>query len=571
MKPSSRRPALSGISVPHVGLRLGLLLLRTPLGGLARWVAGIRASLHTKFLFAFLAVALLFVVTAAVGLQTVRGVAQQSRLLDALHGRVDLSRQIEQALAMQMNFTAMALNLRNENAIKKILHENNRFNNKLAQIEKDAPPRERELITRIHAAQDDLLVAVADIANLLRDGRGEAAMQLHLKTGQPLYDQIEMLVQQIVQIERDQMARLRNSVGEAHRRAMLLIGVFAGAAVLLALALGFVISWSVILPMREADVFLSRVAKGKFDASVRIQNRDEFGALAAAMNRMSQDLNRLYQEQESAALKLRSLNRELELANKAKSEFLATMSHELRTPLNAVIGFSEVLKERMFGDLNDKQAEYVQDIHASGHHLLSLINDILDLSKIEAGRMELELSRFDIGAAIDAAFTLVKERAARREVTLEQVVEPAIGAMIGDERKFKQILLNLLTNAIKFTPEGGVVRLSALSNEGRIVVSVSDTGIGIAEEDLERIFDEFQQARGGHARDVEGTGLGLSLTRRFVEMHGGGIEVSSELGEGSVFTFSLPREPDEGRAAVVNDLPGETGCKRSGEAGWPAR
>ncbi len=536
----------SSFSSPHLGLRLGLFLARSPLRLLIRWVAGVRASLHTKLLCAFLAVAMLFIGTAAVSLQTVRGVAHQSRLLDAVHERVDLSRQIEQVLTMQMNYTAMALILRNETAIGKILRENNRFNDKLAQIEEAAPRVERELIEQIRFAQDQLLVTVADIANLLRDEKTDEAMQLHLQSGQPLYGQIETLVRQIVVIEGDEMTKLRENVSAAHRQAMVLIGVFAGTAIVLALTLGFVISWSVILPVRAADTFLSKVAKGEFNATISIPNRDEFGALAAHMNQMSRDLHRLYAEQRQATQQLRLLNRRLELASKAKSDFLANMSHELRTPLNAVIGFSEALGERMFGELNDKQAEYVEDIHSSGHHLLSLINDILDLSKIEAGRMELELGHFDLGAALDAAITLVKERAARHELALESEFGSGLGSMVGDERKFKQIVVNLLTNAIKFTPESGTVRLSAESRDGKVVVAVSDTGIGIADDDREAIFEEFRQLGGSYERVVEGTGLGLSLTRRFVEMHGGQIDVTSEVGKGSTFTFWLPLAPAGG-------------------------
>ena len=543
VKPGADRGVSSSYTSPQLGLRLGLFLVRSPLGALVRWFAGIQASVHTKFVCAFFVVAFLFIGTAAMSLQTVRGVADQSRRLDALHERVELSWQIQQALSMQMNFTAIALSLRSEDAIGKILRENNRFNNKLAQIEEAATLVERELIENIRLAQDELLTTVADIANLLRDEKIDDARRLHINSGQPLYDQIDMLVHQIVKIENDEMMKVRDTVSAAYRRAMLLIGVFAGIAIILALVLGFAISWSVILPVREADAFLSQVAKGDFNATINIPNRDEFGALAAQMNQMSRDLDRLYEEQEQAAQQLRSLNRQLELASKAKSDFLANMSHELRTPLNAVIGFSEALNERIFGELTDKQAEYVGHIHSSGHHLLSLINDILDLSKIEAGRMELDLGRFDLATALDAALTLVKERAHRRELVLESEISPDLGSMVGDARKFKQILLNLLSNAIKFTNENGTVRLSAESRDGKVVVAVSDSGVGIAESDLEVIFDEFRQLSGSLDRVTEGTGLGLSLTRRFVEMHGGEIRVTSEVGKGSVFTFWLPDEP----------------------------
>jgi signal transduction histidine kinase len=220
------------------------------------------------------------------------------------------------------------------------------------------------------------------------------------------------------------------------------------------------------------------------------------------------------------------------------------MSHELRTPLNAIIGFSEVLSERMFGELNEKQEEYLKDIHASGQHLHSLINDILDLSKIEAGRMELEPTDFDLPTAIDNALTLVRERAGRRGIALHQAAEERLGSMRGDERKIKQVLLNLLSNAIKFTPDGGRIDLRARVVDGAVEVSVSDTGVGIAPEDQEAIFEEFRQV-GIAAKKVEGTGLGLALSRKFVELHGGRIWVESEVGVGSTFTFTIPMQRSE--------------------------
>ena len=232
-------------------------------------------------------------------------------------------------------------------------------------------------------------------------------------------------------------------------------------------------------------------------------------------------------------------SRQLEAASRHKSEFLANMSHELRTPLNAIIGFSEVLAERMFGDVNAKQAEYLQDILESGRHLLSLINDILDLSKIEAGHMELEAADFDLPSAIDNALILVRERATRRGITLASTVDERLGMIRGDERKVKQILLNLLSNALKFTPEGGRIDVGAGRHDEVAEVSVADTGIGIAPADQEAVFEEFRQV-GTAERKAEGTGLGLALTRKFVELHGGKIWVQSEPGRGSTFTFTLP-------------------------------
>jgi two-component system, NtrC family, sensor kinase len=226
------------------------------------------------------------------------------------------------------------------------------------------------------------------------------------------------------------------------------------------------------------------------------------------------DLLRTFATQSALAIQnarlfreLADKSRQLEAASQHKSEFLANMSHELRTPLNAIIGFSEVLGERLFGELNEKQEEYLKDIHASGQHLLSLINDILDLSKIEAGRMELELTDFDLPTAIDNALTVVRERAGRRGIALHQATDEDLGQIRGDERKIKQVLLNLLSNAIKFTPDGGRIDVRARAVDGSIEVSVSDTGVGIATEDQEAVFEEFRQV-GTAARRWKAPGWG---------------------------------------------------------------
>ena len=248
---------------------------------------------------------------------------------------------------------------------------------------------------------------------------------------------------------------------------------------------------------------------------------------------------RLFKELQTSNREIVDKSRQLEVASQHKSEFLANMSHELRTPLNAIIGFSEVLTDRMFGELNAKQEEYLKDIYASGTHLLSLINDILDLSKIEAGRMELELTEFHLPTAIENALMLVRERAGRRSIALHTSIDNRLDQIQADERKVRQVVLNLLSNAIKFTPEGGRIEVSAAPKDGLVEVSVSDTGVGIAPEDQEKVFEEFRQV-GTAAKKVEGTGLGLTLCRKFVELHGGRIWVKSQLGAGATFTFTIP-------------------------------
>ncbi len=304
----------------------------------------------------------------------------------------------------------------------------------------------------------------------------------------------------------------------------LFIGV-AGTALILASVLGLALSWSLVRPIQDIDERLAAIASGDFSGHIDVVNRDELGALAANVNRMNDELSRLYME--------------LEATSQHKSEFLANMSHELRTPLNAILGFAQVLRERMFGDINEKQEEYLDDILSSGHHLLSLINDVLDLSKVEAGQVELVMAPFSLTGALERGVVVVREQASSDEVSVAIAADPDADIVEGDERRIQQVIFNLLSNAVKFTPAGGAVDVATARINGEVKVSVTDTGPGIAPEDHERLFDEFQQADAG-IEQREGTGLGLALSKRLVELHGGRIWVESEPGMGSTFAFTLP-------------------------------
>jgi signal transduction histidine kinase/CheY-like chemotaxis protein len=302
----------------------------------------------------------------------------------------------------------------------------------------------------------------------------------------------------------------------------------------------------------------------------RVEDVTEFvrlKELESAQKQLTAELQQRTTEMEvelfERSQELQHLNRELQAANKAKSIFLANMSHELRTPLNAILGFSELLIDDSsdhFGSQARKQ--FLEQIHSSGAHLLSLINDILDLSKVEAGQMQLRLGTVAVAVAINEVVAVAEPLASKKNISLHSDVEGA-GDLVADAGKLKQMLLNLLSNAIKFTPDGGTVTITARRLAHTMEIAVADTGIGISEADRGRIFHEFQQLEAG-AGQREGTGLGLALTRRFAVLHGGDVRLGSEAGKGSVFTLSLPlpaveskprSDPERPLILVVEDNP----------------
>jgi len=305
-------------------------------------------------------------------------------------------------------------------------------------------------------------------------------------------------------------------------------------------------------PIRSLRRAAKEIAAGRFDVSVPIGAKDEIGEMAEVFNEMVEELRRKMREinELNATLErrvqrrtrqLEIANRKLIKANKAKSEFLATMSHELRTPLNAIIGFSEVLLDGLCGELNDDQRDAVTDIYESGKHLLRMINDILDLSKIEAGRMELRKESFKIDEVLESVRTVVSEIVREKNLRYVEEIPPDLPPIYADKVRFKQIMYNLVSNAVKFTPEGGSVTIRASHNDREFTFTVQDTGIGIREEDIPKLFEEFVQIDSSYSREYEGTGLGLALTKRLVEMHGGRIWVESEYGRGSRFSFTIPK------------------------------
>ncbi len=341
--------------------------------------------------------------------------------------------------------------------------------------------------------------------------------------------------------------------------AAIRMGVFLAVFLALAVLASALLARRMVRPITVIESGARRIGEGALDERIELDTGDELQSLGDTFNQMAAQLRELYDDlerrvdnrtrdltaalEQNAALlrRLEEKGHALETVSRHKSEFLATMSHELRTPLNAIIGFSEVLRERMFGELNDRQAEYLDDIHTSGRHLLALIDDVLDLSKVEAGRIELELDDVDVRDCLEMGLMMVGEPARRGGVRLECEVAPAAGPVRADARRLRQVVFNLLANAVRFTPEGGVVRATARREGGELLIAVSDTGPGIAAGEQELIFERFRQ--GGDVRDGEGTGLGLPLSRALVELHGGRLWVESRPGEGSTFVLALPVVP----------------------------
>jgi signal transduction histidine kinase len=506
---------------------------------LVRTVGRVPAGVHVKLLVAFVGTVLLVVGVGLLGLRLLgqsnerletlgtfeeRAFAYGKLRSDALHVRLLLSENVgddfykihPRGRAEARGAGGLAVDQAIASAVAEIPPST--FPDTLGFV---PPPEDESFLRRIRATDGQLSKVMQEIIRLAP--RGVPA---------PLRTRAELLAVDLNQLAaelanataaRTDAVIAQNASAYTSSRNMF-IGVAAGAIVL-ALLLGFVLSWSVIGPIQRIDSRLAAIASGNFSGHVDIANRDELGALAVNVNRMNDELQRLYKE--------------LETASKHKSEFLANMSHELRTPLNAIIGFSQVLREGISGEINAKQEEYLDDIVTSGNHLLALINDVLDLSKVEAGQVDLQVAPFSLRDALERGVSMVREQATTDGVQVALHANGGLDVVTGDERRIRQVIFNLLSNAVKFTPAGGLVDVSATQRNGEVTVSIADTGPGIAAEDLDRIFEEFQQTEAG-ARQREGTGLGLALSKRFVEMHGGRIWCDSELGKGSTFRFTLP-------------------------------
>jgi signal transduction histidine kinase len=516
---------------------------------LVRAVGRVPVKVRTKMLVAFAGIAALLIVVAVLGLRVLGQANTRVVSLGTLQLRAATyqslqtqAQQLRQLLALRVGedpnlrtylgaSSTIALSGRNwtlvDHAIAAALSQLGPATNETRFG--FAPPSEDEaLLVRIRSDYRRFSDALKQITAFDLAGASAAKNKPLLTDAINADNDLSAQTDQLAATTRAQTDALIAQNQSSYTGSRNLIIAVGAASILLALTLGFVLSWCLIGPIQRTGTRLAEIAAGDFTKHVEVPNRDELGALAVNLNRMNDELQRLYGE--------------LETVSRHKSEFLANMSHELRTPLNAIIGFSELLQQQLVGELNEQQLGYVDDVLDAGRHLLSLINEILDLAKVEAGKMELDLADVSLRPTLESGLTMNAERASRAGVALGLTLDPEEITVRADERKLRQVVFNLLSNAVKFTPADGRVDVSASITDGVVEVAVADTGPGIAPEDQELIFEEFRQARADSGNRHDGTGLGLPLSRKFIELHGGRLWVESVPGAGSTFRFTLPVE-----------------------------
>ena len=483
-----------------------------------------RPSLRTKLLMAFLVIEVLLVSVGVIGFLSLREADKQTNQVLALQQKIEAYRQVQHDTLRQLHGVSTALAFPNETTLATALRQINQFGyglDRISFVEKD----EVALLDQVREEYARFIAVVSDVVDLIRKGRAADAKQSELAELGPLADKLERLTNQLVnRAEADMVAGIDAS-RQTYAKSQILVAAVALASLILTLVLGHAISRSVIDPVQIIHHGLNRIAAGDFTQRIDVPNRDELGALADHVNSTCEELQQLYQS--------------LEEASRHKSQFLANMSHELRTPLNAILGFSELLLDGIYGDLPIKMRSAVERIQRNGRHLLGLINDVLDLSKIEAGQLRLSLADYSVEELVSGVYTSVESLAAEKNLSLRIAVPPGLPPARGDERRLAQALFNLVGNAIKFT-DAGEVWIEVETKADSYIFSVRDTGPGVDEADQTKIFQEFQQVDNSITKTKGGAGLGLAIVKRIVEMHAGRIWIESRIGHGATFSFLVP-------------------------------
>ena len=494
-------------------------------------VSRVPARVQIKLLAAFLAIVTLLIMVGAVGLYVLSGVNARTEELIKLQRKIEAYRQVQHDTTNQLYSVSSALLASDDTTLSSTLRQLNQFGydvDRLQFVAKD----EVELLGRFRQDYDQFVAIVTQVVEMLRANRAAEAREMQAAQAAPLADRLERLTNQLVnKAEADMVAGIEASK-QAYESSQYVVIAFALGSIALALALGYVISWSMIGPVKEIEARLNRIAAGDFAQRVHVVNRDELGVLAANVNRMCEELGRLYQQ--------------LQSFSENKSQFIANVSHELRTPLNAIIGLTEMMVTNAARFGTEKAQDPLKRVKNAGTHLLGLINQVLDLSKIEAGKLELNPASVDLTPLIDEVVGTARQLAEQNKNRLVVDAPDNLGALTVDPMRLRQILLNLLSNACKFTKQGEIKLRARKLVDGRgwIELAVADSGIGMTAEQLGKLFQEFTQADASTAQRFGGTGLGLAISRKLARIMGGDVTVTSEPGRGSVFTVRLPADAD---------------------------
>ncbi|MGH2429051.1 MAG: ATP-binding protein [Candidatus Limnocylindria bacterium] len=521
--------------------------LRPVVDGIAR----IDASVHRKLLFGFLAGAVLLVGMAILSLVIIERMNDRMGELDRLQEKASRAQQMLYLVTAQSHFRAMALLTEDDSYNQDIAEAKATFTDLLDAMEQ-ADAGDAAFFGQVAIANDDFAASSDRVLSLYQDGDLTGAERVHIAEEHTASHVLERQMRTLMNSAGQEMAQARAAFGSDRMLLGLIVIGFSAASVGIALFLGYALSWAFILPVRKMERALAGITAGDLEQHVRVSNRDELGALARGLNATSERLAELFEEQRALADRLGVTNESLTRASAAKSRFLASVSHELRTPLNAILGFTDALLAGVDGPLNEDQRTSLVWVQRGGRDLLGLINEILDLSKIEAGKLTIDAQPFDPRELVESVVAQHRSLAAQKGIRLSWRDAGAPAEVVLDRQRVRQILVNLLGNALKFTQDGEVEVEADGAAEAAFHVALRDTGPGIAHEEHESIFEEFGRADG----DVQGTGLGLAISRRLARAMAGDVTVESEPGRGSVFHLTLPLDCRTAPAPVARSGPG---------------
>ncbi|HET9879418.1 MAG TPA: ATP-binding protein [Candidatus Limnocylindria bacterium] len=516
------------------------------------FVARIDASVHRKLLFGFLAGALLLVGMAILSLVVINRMDARMQELDGLREKSARAQQALYSITGQSHYRAMALLTLDDRYNLQIADAKATFTG-LVDAMAEADPDEALFFAEIRDVNDGFNASSEEVLELYEAGDIEAATQLHINEEHTASHVLEAQMRGLIQSAEGEAAVAQAAFGADKTLLALIVVAFSAAAVGIAMGLGFALSWAFILPVRKMERALAAITNEDFTQRVDVPNRDELGSLARDVNTTTARLAQLFDEQRALASRLGATNESLSRANLAKSQFLASVSHELRTPMNAILGFTDALLAGVDGPLNEEQTASLGWVQRGGRDLLGLINEILDLSKIEAGKLTIDPQPFDPRELVESVVAQHRSLASQKGIELRWEDQGTPEEVTLDRQRVRQILVNLVGNALKFTDQGEVVALSGGAAEGRLHVAVRDTGPGIPTDQHEVIFEEFRQAAG----EAVGTGLGLAISRRLARVMGGDVTVESEPGRGTTFNLILPLDC----RAVTAPLPDATAAQ----------